>query len=164
MTDKPDTIPPLPIAVAAAIAGVDRRRFNEAVADGSYKCAPDTKARQRRFFSEADVLGMCVFERLFNSGMHKADAGRMACDVLEHYQDAERDGRNLVAVTFPSGITHYHGIPSLTDARGEMIPSQEEAEFVAIVVRVSVLIEAIRTRYRDFHPNVFGDLDGGYDA
>lgn len=149
MGDATTPIPKVPVALACEIAGVDRRRFNEAVADGSYPCPPETGARQRRFFEEADLLGMCVFERLIHMRLHKADAGRMACDVVEHFQNAQRDGdKTLTHVVFPSGIHHYHGIPIHTDEAGLPIdPDVTEAEFVGIEIRVSTFIRAIRQRY-----------------
>ena len=68
---------------AARIAGLDPDRLNEWIAAGDYPCAPQTVPGKVRIFSEREIVGLCVFERLMADGMAAYPAGHIACDVVE---------------------------------------------------------------------------------
>ena len=68
-------------AVACALAHVDNKRFNEAVAKGLYPCAPAARRGSARKFSEDDVVALFVYARLLEQGSPQRQAGQVACQV-----------------------------------------------------------------------------------
>lgn len=68
--------------VAAQIAGINKQRFNEAVAAGYYGCAPRTAPGKTRMFDVDDVLALNVYRHLTDEGVIPAKAGPMACELL----------------------------------------------------------------------------------
>ena len=79
--------------LAAEIARVDRQRFNEAVADGFYTCAPKTVRGKVRRFEVNDIVTLWVYGRLLNKGMSQRVAGRSACELhalLVQFPETER--------------------------------------------------------------------------
>jgi vacuolar-type H+-ATPase subunit I/STV1 len=75
--------------LACRIAGIDRDRFNEAVARGDYPCAPDAIAGQTRTFSIHDVVGLFVYGILVKDGTAAKQAGQIACEVSRLAKSAE---------------------------------------------------------------------------
>ncbi|SDK62501.1 hypothetical protein [Paracoccus chinensis] len=68
--------------VAAQIAGINKQRFNEAVAAGFYECAPRTAPGKTRMFDVNDVLALNVYRHLTEEGVIPAKAGPMTCELL----------------------------------------------------------------------------------
>lgn len=80
-------------AVATEIAMVNRQRFNEAVAEGFYPCAPKTVRGATRVFDVNDIVALRVYGRLLDEGMIPRAAGQMACDLrtlLAQYPEIDR--------------------------------------------------------------------------
>jgi hypothetical protein len=69
-------------ALAVALTGVSRLKFNEAVSRGHYVCAPETDAGSSREFDEDDLVGLYVFGHLLGFGMPPRHAGQYACVVV----------------------------------------------------------------------------------
>jgi hypothetical protein len=68
---------------AMRVAGIDRIKFNEAIADGFYRCAPATSPGRERVFDSIDIIGMFVFGRLVAIGFSARYAGNYASEVVE---------------------------------------------------------------------------------
>jgi hypothetical protein len=80
-------------ALAAQIAGIDRQRFNEAVAEGFYPCAPPTTKGATRHFDLNDIVTLTVYRELTQAGAVPRAAGAIACglrDLLRQFPDCER--------------------------------------------------------------------------
>lgn len=68
-------------AVACAIAGIDNKRFNEAVAKEHYPCAPPARRGSVRKFTEGDIVALFVYARLLEQNILQRQAGQVACQV-----------------------------------------------------------------------------------
>ncbi|WP_414474307.1 hypothetical protein [Microvirga sp. M2] len=80
-------------ALATEIAMVNRQRFNEAVAEGFYPCAPATVRGSTRLFDVNDIVTLRIYGRLLDEGMVPRAAGATACGLrtlLAQYPEAER--------------------------------------------------------------------------
>lgn len=81
------------MALAAEIADIDRQRFNEAVAEGFYPCAPKTVPGRARTFGLLDLLALKLYGQLLSEGITPRYAGGVACEFLAFLQcnpDAEK--------------------------------------------------------------------------
>lgn len=70
------------MALAAEIANIDRQRFNEAVAEGFYPCAPKTVAGRARTFGLDDLLALKLYGEMLREGVTPRHAGSTACEFL----------------------------------------------------------------------------------
>lgn len=80
-------------ALACAISGAHPDRFNEAVANGNYPCAPRTKAGKKRSFAVNDIIAMRVYKMALDTGTRPEWAGKKAClirEFLDQYPDADK--------------------------------------------------------------------------
>ena len=80
-------------ALASQIAMIDREKFNGAVADGFYPCAPSTVRGSTRVFDVNDIVCLRVYGKLLEEGLPPRFAGTRACglrELLSRYPDAER--------------------------------------------------------------------------
>ena len=81
------------MALAAEIAGIDRQRFNEAVAEGFYPCAPATVPGRARSFNILDLMALKLYGQLLSEGVTPRYAGNLACEFLgflKCYPDTDR--------------------------------------------------------------------------
>lgn len=83
-------------AWAMSITGVNRLKFNEAVAAGHYQCAPETTERTTRDFDFPDLIGLAVFGRLLNLGLSKRLAGQFACKTVGYVHQYGTDLERVV--------------------------------------------------------------------
>jgi hypothetical protein len=65
--------------VACRIAGINRDRFNEAVAAGHYPCAPEVDRGATRVFDEDQLVSLFYYGRLLEWGLSPAVAGPIVC-------------------------------------------------------------------------------------
>lgn len=65
--------------LACKVAGLDRYRFNEAVASGFIECAPPTVAGRTRHFERTDMLLLWFYRELLEAGYSRERAGKIAC-------------------------------------------------------------------------------------
>ncbi|AWM88626.1 hypothetical protein [Microvirga sp. 17 mud 1-3] len=80
-------------ALATDLAFVNRQRFNEAVAEGFYPCAPKTVRGSTRLFDVNDIVTLRIYGRLLDEGMVPRSAGLMACGLrtlLAQYPEIDR--------------------------------------------------------------------------
>jgi hypothetical protein len=93
--------------MAARIAGIDRQRFNEAVAAGFYPCAPATLKGASRLFDEDDLIGLFIFGRLTEHPINLApsSAGPLACELKDRAR-SNPDTNRVRLVRGAFGTTH----------------------------------------------------------
>jgi hypothetical protein len=72
---------------ALTLAGIDRIRFNDLVAQGYYPCAPETKKRSARSFELPDVIGLMALGRMLELGVLPRLAGPWACEIVRRLRD-----------------------------------------------------------------------------
>lgn len=68
------------------ITGADRKKLNQAITDGFYKCAPETTGVEPRSFKHDDLCALFVFGKLLEIGMPPRLAGPWACSYLRMIQ------------------------------------------------------------------------------
>lgn len=73
----------LTTTLACEIAQIDRDRFNEDVAAGHFKCAPETIPGRSRILDLYDTIALKFYSELLTSGATKQRAGRVACAVAK---------------------------------------------------------------------------------
>jgi len=83
------------------VAMCDRQKFNEAVANNFYTCAPSTIAGKVRLFNEDDLVVLFVFARLLESGVLPRRAGQLACELKGSLRN--RDNEPIKRVTYVRG-------------------------------------------------------------
>lgn len=75
---------------ACRIAGIDRDRFNEAVAAGNYPCAPPAVAGSSRVFDEDALCALFYYGRMLGRGYPPSVAGNIACLFQEQLANLRR--------------------------------------------------------------------------
>lgn len=78
-------------AMACRIVGLDRVKFNDAVANKLYPCAPATTGGSARIFDVEQLLPLFYFARLTEFGIPAGRAGTLACDLYNATQRAGVD-------------------------------------------------------------------------
>lgn len=131
-------------ALAADIAGIDKQRFNEAVAADFYPCAPKTVAGRARSFGLNDLIALKVYGHLTVEGGTPRFAGKVACgllDFLQVYPKASRAVYVVAEMGSPSWL-----LPEALDAASTHISGH--------------LIVSVRTWYLDpIRENIIGRLE-----
>lgn len=67
--------------LACRIVNLDRVKFNDAVASGTYPCAPPTMKGSARLFDEESLIPLYFFARLTEFGIPAGRAGQLACEM-----------------------------------------------------------------------------------
>lgn len=81
-------------ALACRIVNLDRVKFNDAVASGTYPCAPSTIKGSARLFTPEELVPLYFFARLMEFGIPAGRAGHLACKMAscaEHEFNAGAD-------------------------------------------------------------------------
>lgn len=98
-------------SIAMRIVRLDRNKFNQAVADGHYPCAPGARPGARRIFDLPDLIGLWFFARHTEEGETARRAGETACSIAAGI----RREPNTSRVAFARGV--YGGVwAGLTDS------------------------------------------------
>ena len=97
-------------AVACRIVSLDRVKFNDAVASGTYPCAPSTTGGSARLFTEEDLLPLFFFARLTEFGLPAGKAGSMACEIASRVATSKKRSNH---------ITLSYGVSTNVWAMGE---------------------------------------------
>jgi hypothetical protein len=112
-------------AMACRIVNLDRVKFNDAVASGTYPCAPSTRGGSARIFTEAELLPLFFCARLTEFGLPAGRAGRLACEMAMTANDEHAElATRIIYVhgAFASGFF----IPNKTKrSDGEIIDSYD---------------------------------------
>ena len=77
-------------ARAMQLTGVDRVKFNDAIADGHYTTPPEVDGKSRRF-GDDDMAGLAAFGRLLELGIKVPLAASWACAVVESFREHRTD-------------------------------------------------------------------------
>lgn len=150
-------------ALAVRIARVDRDRFNEAVADGFYGCAPSTARGSARVFDEADMIALFCYGRMIDEGMSPRSAGSIACGVLEHVRNtdaAAAEGLSKPAPSVSRAVGIGNGKATFVNRDDRFAPSLRGVGDVAMEIRFN--IAAVRAHVRkelDEEKQILGDED-----
>jgi len=88
--------------IAAQISGVDIQHFNEIVSDGFYPCAPQTTRGKARIFDVNDILALCAYRDLTETGISPSKAGEIACE-LRSGLNIHEEAKGLVYVKLNMG-------------------------------------------------------------
>lgn len=108
-------------ALACRIVGLDRQKFNEAVADGFYTCAPMASQGNTRIFTEEAMVPLYFFARLLEFGLPPRRAGALACEAAGRAQSRGYDESDRVILLIAEGNEVF--IPSVT-----MFPKDGESK------------------------------------
>jgi len=125
--------PSFPIRVRAAMAcrivNLDRVKFNDACASGTYPCAPNTISGKARVFDERDLLPLFFFARLTEFGMPAGKAGAMACEMAAHANsDHAQPAERIIYVHCQSGgffVSNKSKMPATGEIRVNYDPDHE---------------------------------------
>jgi hypothetical protein len=94
----------LSTSLACRVVGLNRDRFNEYVAAGSFPCAPATVPGRARLFDPNDMLTLHLFKRLMDDGYTVGSAGKIACEIgLVAKCNPEARAITYVETYFPGG-------------------------------------------------------------
>jgi hypothetical protein len=98
-------------AMACRIANLDRVKFNDAVANKLYPCAPSTIGGSARLFTEEDLLPLYYFARLTEFGIPAGRAGYLACELhnATRHEGVDEADRFILLV----GTMTSHIVPSV---------------------------------------------------
>lgn len=77
---------------AMRVVNLAREKFNQAVSDGYYPCAPHTVAGSVRLFQEGDLIVLFAFARLLEIGVLPRRAGELACELFHKLRTYEAAG------------------------------------------------------------------------
>lgn len=145
--------------IACRIAGIDRDRFNEAVAAGYYPCAPETERGSTRVFDETQLIILFYYARLLDWSYPPRIAGFIACQVYQALQfDPSEDEivltyrqKGLANVLLGSAVQSADQDSEVDQRlRGRILAKEENKEIRAFLVfqRVTVDIKNIRAMVR----------------
>lgn len=90
--------------LACRIVGLDRVKFNDAVASGTYPCAPSTAKGSTRIFNEESLLPLYFFARLTEFGIPASRAGQLACDMASTVR--QESTKHNDRITFVRGTSY----------------------------------------------------------
>ena len=89
-------------ALACRIVNLDRVKFNDAVASGTYPCAPMTMKGSARIFTEEQLLPLFFFARLTEFGIPTGRAGQLACEMASAASSEARSRKEAPIQAAPS--------------------------------------------------------------
>lgn len=119
-------------AEAFEVTGVNRLRFNEAIAAGHYTYVPETEPGQSRQFPLVHLIALYCFQHHLDRGDPPRRAGEIASMIAEKLDSATRKGRGatpaeLVVAVGLGGATEVHlsgALPSGAKVSGEPLLAQ----------------------------------------
>ena len=150
--------------LACDIAGIDRDRFNEAVAAGTYLCAPMTSPGSARIFEEPDLIALFVYGRLISLNMDFSLASAQACRVGDQARQM-RDSGNEIAGSVTIGFAEdgksacqIETEPTIHNPDGKVFAGRGDGSPVVFVLTFPVgnILKIIRKRIED-HLSILGE-------
>ncbi|MDG4650438.1 hypothetical protein P6F26_18500 [Roseibacterium sp. SDUM158017] len=124
-----------PSSTACQAAGIDKQRFNEAVAAGRYPCAPAVRKGGTRTFRRDDIVALFVFARLIEQDIPARVAGEIAC-ALRTKLDAFPNARELKVPRYSE-----QGKTPIVQETGTSPPEYEEH---SVLVQMAFDVAGIR--------------------
>ena len=99
-------------ALACRIVGLDRVKFNDAVASGTYPCAPFTTKGSARVFDEDSLFPLYFFARLTEFGIPAGRAGQLACGAARAALERGNEESDRVILLRSETMEHFIGSKS----------------------------------------------------
>ena len=125
------------------IARIERNKFNQAVSDGLYPCAPETKPGSRRLFEVPDLIGLHFFARMTERGELPRIAGSIVCRIIDEVRQKPDAERVYLAMAMNGANYSSSGDNSVNIAVGNVfagdVPLEEVRAFQVANVRKLVL-------------------------
>ena len=107
--------------LACRIVNLDRVKFNDAVATGTYPCAPATRSGAARIFTEEDLLPLFFFARLTEFGIPAARAGQLSCEMADRARsDDAEPAERIIFVKGQGGSSFFTPNKVKVPATGEI--------------------------------------------
>lgn len=129
--------------LACRIAGIDRERFNEAVAKGDYPDAPPAGSGNPRIFQMHDLIALYVYGRLLEDGAPVRNAGEFAKEVKGLAHRAEGKADTICACYIKTTQDRYY---RLTDPTADVHPNKssdhDELDLIQLVPLVPLAMGA----------------------
>jgi hypothetical protein len=145
---------------ACRIAGIDRDRFNEAVAAGNYPCAPKVARGATRVFDEIDLVALFNYGRLIEQDIQPMKAGRLACHIVQCLRESSTNGideeKVVVVATTSGGYFAFAGSHIHNGLRA--IQGMPGLVFLRFDFDVANVLALIRRESQD-ELSVFGEED-----
>ena len=66
---------------ACRVANIDRQKLTDAINNGYYPCAPETKPGVARVYDVSDLIALYIFARLTERGEPAKRAGEIVCSI-----------------------------------------------------------------------------------
>lgn len=152
--------PKLTTAAACRVARIDRDRFNEHVAAGTYDCAPETIPGRARLFDPDDMIGLWLFRELMDDGFNAKRAGLIACAVATSAR-ANPDARAIAYVQDYFGARGFafpaDQVPPLEDWDKVNFPAGSDIR-KSTTFRIGKLREMI-AHYTEEERSIIGETD-----
>lgn len=124
-------IPKLTTKAACRVVEIDRDRFNEHVAAGRFRCAPDTVPGRARLFDPNDMIALWLFKDLMDDGYEAWKAGVVACKVAE----AARANPDSATISYVYDFNLPRGGRAFPSADVPASNSWQERTFSGSVIR-----------------------------
>lgn len=141
--------------LAMRIAQIDRDRFNEAVARGDYPCAPRVVAGATRIFALDDLVVLCIYGHLVNTGEAPRKAGLLAdavhaamhrlADIIDDLRK-DLDSLTLCAV-FAAGDWHGFLSGSINPARLKQIGARIKIPTISPIASSLTIGDIVEMRH-----------------
>ncbi len=132
-----------PGTTACKAAGIDKQRFNEAVAAGRYPCAPAVKKGGTRTFNQDDMVALFVYARLIEQDMPASVAGEIACDLRTKLKDFP----NAKEVKIPRHREHVIG-PQGQETGTPLVEGEEYSALIEMVFDVAGIRGEVKRRLK----------------
>lgn len=98
---------------ACRIVGLEFSSFQDAIGRHLYPCAPATIAGAARTFDIDNLVVLYLYARLLGMGLTREGAGRAACELHRHIEDAQGEGLRLDLVD--TGFGTFDAVLSKAD-------------------------------------------------
>lgn len=140
---------------ACRIAKVDPQRFNEIASDGTYPCAPATKAGVSRVFDEVDIAALYIFgylTRVFEPHRFSSKiAGRFASSAHSALRQRTTTNRDRVDIPL-NGFNDEFIICNSDD------PTMFEGSISTFSFDLNLVLKVVRKRMVE-EANILGEED-----
>ncbi len=113
-------------ALACKVVGLDRLRFNDAVASRLYSCAPPTAKGSSRLFDADAMIPLFLFARLTDFGITASRAGEMACEVAVTLRERPYQGNDHIILIRGTHGETFRGLTAQTAAGAETYDPDHE--------------------------------------
>ncbi len=149
------------VALAMRIVNLDRIKFNEAVANDCYPCAPPTTQGASRVFSEDDLIVLYVFARLLELNVSLRTAGHLACEFKSQMGAKGNEGSDRIVYVKSESMGHFFASKNYDPDHEKN--DREYRGIGRIVLSIEFYVSTIRnliTERIEHERNILGAEDG----